>query len=253
LSDALASGTPPTLGILLTGGASRRFGSPKGMVRIKGETLASRLARMISHVCSSSMEVGPGISGLSWVVDDEPRLGPLQALATGWRASRNSCHVAFALALAVDLPLLDEETLARLVRWDSPSSIVPVLDGRAQYLLSRLTAEHMEKLCSFAEQGETSLKAAFAVLDSVLYLDATELLSSPGSPMRASGLRPAEVGQQDTSVIQDFDTQEELDSLLDPKHPRDPTQRPARSAKASVDGSDGHGLLDPRLQRGIRL
>jgi molybdopterin-guanine dinucleotide biosynthesis protein A len=216
LTDSSPAATPPVLGILLTGGTSSRFGSPKAMVTIQGETLASRLGAILSHVCTFSMEVGPGVSGLSWVVNDEARLGPLQALATGWRASRESCQIGFVVALAVDLPLLDEKILARLAHWDSPSSVVPVLDGQPQYLLSRIEAKDMERLRLFAEQGGTSLKAGFAKLNSVLYLDARTLLSNHGWRLAdASAPRPCSVDCQDPRLMRDFDTPEELESLLD--------------------------------------
>jgi len=38
-------------GLLLTGGASRRFGSPKAELTIDGERLADRGARLLLDVC----------------------------------------------------------------------------------------------------------------------------------------------------------------------------------------------------------
>ncbi len=216
MTDSSPAATPPILGMLLTGGASSRFGSPKAMVTIKGETLASRLGRILSRVCRFSMEVGPGVSGLTWVVNDKSRLGPFQALATGWKASQESCQVAFVVALAVDLPLLDEQILARLAYWDSSSSVVPVLEGQPQYLLSRIEANDMEQLCFFAQQGGTSFKAGFARLSSVLYPDASTLLSDHQCTQADTpAFRPCPVDRQDLRVMRDFDTPEELRSLLD--------------------------------------
>jgi molybdenum cofactor guanylyltransferase len=82
-------------GILLVGGASTRFGSPKEQAEYEGETLADRAWRLLEKACDERFAVGPG--GL-----DDPGTGPVAAIAAGLRAA--TCEVA--VVIPVDMPLL---------------------------------------------------------------------------------------------------------------------------------------------------
>jgi molybdopterin-guanine dinucleotide biosynthesis protein A len=90
-------------GILLAGGASSRFGSPKELARYEGETLAERAWRLLGDVCDERLAVGPG--GVT-----DPGTGPVAAIAAGLRAATHD----LALVIPVDMPLLTPEALRRL-------------------------------------------------------------------------------------------------------------------------------------------
>jgi len=45
-------------GILLVGGASERFGSPKALARLRGETLAERAWHVLGEACDEVIAVG---------------------------------------------------------------------------------------------------------------------------------------------------------------------------------------------------
>jgi molybdopterin-guanine dinucleotide biosynthesis protein A len=89
-------------GILLVGGSSSRFGSPKELARFEGETLAERAWSLLGAVCSERLAVGSG--GLA-----DPGTGPVAAIAAGLRASAHE----LAVAIPVDMPLLTPDAL----RW----------------------------------------------------------------------------------------------------------------------------------------
>ncbi len=101
-------------GVLLVGGTSRRFGSPKALAEIKGETLAERAWRTLGAVCDERIAVGKRVDGLGFpfpVQDDgTPVRAPLAGIVAGLRSASNEVSVF----LPVDCPLVSPETLAKL-------------------------------------------------------------------------------------------------------------------------------------------
>jgi len=93
----------PLTGILLVGGASTRFGSPKELAEYEGETLADRAWRLLGEVCDERLAVGRG--GLP-----DPGTGPVAAIAAGLGAASHEV----AVVIPVDMPLLTGEALRLL-------------------------------------------------------------------------------------------------------------------------------------------
>jgi len=92
-------------GILLVGGASARFGSPKELAEYEGETLADRAWRLLEETCDERLAVGPG--GLA-----DPGTGPVAAIAAGLRAATHE----LAVVIPVDMPLLTSGALRLLAQ-----------------------------------------------------------------------------------------------------------------------------------------
>ncbi|HEX3237927.1 MAG TPA: NTP transferase domain-containing protein [Gaiellaceae bacterium] len=90
-------------GILLVGGASSRFGSPKELAELDGETLAERAWRLLEDTCDEQLAVGRG--GLA-----DPGTGPVAAIAAGLRAATHE----IAVVIPVDMPLLTSNALRLL-------------------------------------------------------------------------------------------------------------------------------------------
>jgi molybdenum cofactor guanylyltransferase len=96
-------------GILLVGGASRRFGSPKALARFEGETLAERSWRLLGEVCEERVAVGL-LEGLPFPALADEGTGPVAAIAAGLRVMAHDV----ALVIPVDMPLLTPEALRLL-------------------------------------------------------------------------------------------------------------------------------------------
>ena len=90
-------------GILLVGGSSSRFGSPKERAEFEGETLADRAWRLLGDACAERLAVGPG--GLA-----DPGTGPVAAIAAGLHAATHE----LAVVIPVDMPLLTVDALHAL-------------------------------------------------------------------------------------------------------------------------------------------
>ena len=58
-------------GVLLVGGGSERFGSPKALARFRGETLADRGCRTLEEACDEVLVVGKASDGLPFPVLDD--------------------------------------------------------------------------------------------------------------------------------------------------------------------------------------
>jgi molybdopterin-guanine dinucleotide biosynthesis protein A len=81
-------------GILLVGGASRRFGSPKALARVGGETLADRGRRVLGEACAEVLVVGKrGELALDVVDDGTDTRAPIAGVVAGLRAAANDVCV----------------------------------------------------------------------------------------------------------------------------------------------------------------
>ncbi len=101
-------------GVLLVGGASRRFGSSKALAELGGETLAERAWRTLGEACDERLAVGKDADELRLpfaVLDDGTEVrAALAGLVAGVRAAQTDVSVV----LPVDTPLVTAEILHRL-------------------------------------------------------------------------------------------------------------------------------------------
>ena len=103
-------------GVLLAGGASRRFGSPKALAVYEGEALAARAWRLLGEACDERIAVGKLADALPLpfdLLDDgvETR-APIAGVLAGLRVAAHDVCVV----LPVDCPRVRAETLRRLGR-----------------------------------------------------------------------------------------------------------------------------------------
>jgi molybdopterin-guanine dinucleotide biosynthesis protein A len=101
-------------GVLLVGGASTRFGSPKALARIGDETFAERAWRLLGELCAERIAVGKAADRLELpfaVLDDGTDVrAPIAGVVAGLRAARNP----LAVVIPVDVPLLTQAALSAL-------------------------------------------------------------------------------------------------------------------------------------------
>ena len=102
----------PTTGVLLVGGASSRFGSPKPLAPFSGETLADRAWRILGEAFEARLAVGKGDVELPFPVVVEPSApqAPLVGVIAGLRAVATET----AVFLPVDCPLVTPALLREL-------------------------------------------------------------------------------------------------------------------------------------------
>jgi molybdopterin-guanine dinucleotide biosynthesis protein A len=147
------------------------MGRDKAELVVAGERLADRAARVLKTVCDPVLEVGPGRSELEVIDDDEPRAGPLAALATGARALRAGGYDGAVLLLGVDLPFVDAELLGLLARHPAAETVVPVAGGMRQSCCARFAPDALTVAAELVENGE---RAMHTLLSAVPVLEITE-------------------------------------------------------------------------------
>lgn len=101
----------PLTGVLLVGGASRRFGSPKALIEVDGETLADRGRRVLAEACDEVLVVGkPGELPFDVLPDAGDVRAPIAGVVAGLRAASNDVCVF----LPVDCPRVTGDALRLL-------------------------------------------------------------------------------------------------------------------------------------------
>jgi molybdenum cofactor guanylyltransferase len=98
-------------GVVLVGGASARFGSPKALARVDGETFVERAQRILGEACDEVLVVGKAGELPFAVVDDDSEVrAPIAGVVAGLRAAANDV----AVFLPVDCPRVTAEIVREL-------------------------------------------------------------------------------------------------------------------------------------------
>ena len=97
--------------MLLVGGASRRYGSPKALATIDGETLADRARRTLEAACDEVLVVGKAGELPLEVLDDGTEIrAPIAGVVAGLRAAAHDVTVV----VPVDCPWITPEVVRLL-------------------------------------------------------------------------------------------------------------------------------------------
>jgi molybdopterin-guanine dinucleotide biosynthesis protein A len=162
-------------GVLLVGGASERFGSPKALALFRGRTLADHGRRLLEEVCDEVLVVGKTADGLPFAVLDDGAgsRAPVFGLIAGLRAAQHDVVVA----LPVDVPLVTADVLGKLAAAGAvPSARIPLPGAYPRALLPELERR--------VRAGDLSLRGVNPTTLAV----AEELLADADTPARLAEL-----------------------------------------------------------------
>ena len=166
-------------GILLVGGDSSRFGSPKALALLGGETLAVRAWRILGQACEHRIAVGKAQDalGLPFPVLDDGR--PLRASIVGLVAGLGAAPTDLCVALPVDCPLVTAEALDRLA--DACRDV-------AMSQLGPLPGAFRKRALPALERGELSIRRAIRSLDTAVVEIDSALLANVNTPADLTAL-----------------------------------------------------------------
>ena len=159
--------------MLLVGGASTRFGSPKALAQLDGETLAERAWRLLGEACDERIAVGKRDDGLELpfdVLDDGTDVrAPIAGVVAGLRAAMHDV----AVVIPVDVPLLTVAALHELAAACLDVAMPP--SGPLPGAYRRTALPELER--ALADE-RLALRAAIAGLDvAIVELDAGLLVN----------------------------------------------------------------------------
>ena len=157
----------PLTGVLLVGGASTRFGSPKALAVVDGETLADRAWRLLGEACDERIAVGKGGEELPFPVlaDGVEERAAIHGVVAGLRASRTDVCVV----VPVDCPRLTGAALHALADACRDAAVPQTGPLPGAYRKSALPA---------LSSGELSIRRAIGALDvAVVELDPALLVN----------------------------------------------------------------------------
>jgi molybdopterin-guanine dinucleotide biosynthesis protein A len=177
-------------GILLVGGASSRFGSPKALATYEGEPLAVRGWRTLGAACQHRIAVGKSSDGHELpfpVLDDgSDRRASIVGLAAGLRAATTELCVV----LPVDTPLVTPALLLELADACRDAAVPQTGPLPGAYRKSILPA---------LVSGELSIRKAIERFDvNVLEVDAA-LLVNVNTPADLEALEAGSPGAASTT------------------------------------------------------
>lgn len=158
-----SAGTAASSGVLLVGGASTRFGSPKALALLGGETLAERAWRVLGDACEERIAVGKTADGLELpfpLLDDGTEVrAALAGIVAGLRAAAHDV----AVMLPVDAPCMTPAALRQLADACRDAAVTPTGPLPGAY---RKTALPLLERALAA--GRLRLREALAELDTVV-------------------------------------------------------------------------------------
>jgi molybdopterin-guanine dinucleotide biosynthesis protein A len=166
------------IGVVLAGGASRRFGSDKGSLTIDGRSLTERALAVLSRACDEVAVASRGrqMPGARLVAD-----GPGSGPAAGILGAANAFPGRSLLVLACDLPAVSEPLLARLLDDRNLDWLLPRHSGRVEPLCARYGPAALAALEEQVATGDFALHHLQAADLRIGYLE-NEALGRFGTP-----------------------------------------------------------------------
>ncbi|HEY0996201.1 MAG TPA: molybdenum cofactor guanylyltransferase [Gemmatimonadaceae bacterium] len=189
--------SPHTLGAILAGGESSRFGGkPKGLELVEGARMIDRVAAALREVTGELLLVandpgaGEWLPGARVVPDRVPKAGPL----AGIQAALHAANDRGVLVVAWDMPFVSAALLRAIAERGEAAHAIVVPEartGRAEpacayypgdclHALDRFLAEGRRRPAHFIE--EYGCVARLGPPDLVAFGDPARLLSSVNTP-----------------------------------------------------------------------
>ncbi len=166
-------------GVLLVGGASSRFGSPKALAVLDGETLAERAWRTLGQAFDHRIAVGKAADELPLPFHVEDDGSDMRAALVGLVAGLRLAPTELIVAVPVDLPYVTSELLAELAAAADGVDAAHPESGPLPGAYRRTALPVLERRLA---AGELRLRDAAAELNARVIAGNLELLRNVNTP-----------------------------------------------------------------------
>lgn len=167
------SNSPLIETVLLSGGESRRMGENKTLLKINGEPMGIRIARLLDTAGYPVTILGefPKDSAFRVIPDSTPHLGPLRALSEFIPSSN------FVFVSACDIPLFDPRIIQVLFsKISDKDAAMPTINHQVQPLCALYRSSTFSVAKKLVEEGETRIHGWIKNMN-VINVTAEELLA----------------------------------------------------------------------------
>tara|TARA_R110001583_G_scaffold21469_5_gene81592 strand:- start:14558 stop:15133 length:576 start_codon:yes stop_codon:yes gene_type:complete len=124
------------VGIVLSGGKSRRMGQEKGLVKYKGKALIEYAIETLKPLCNelviSTANDSYAYLGLPMIADEIPDCGPIGGISTCMKAVNADVY----LVVSCDVPNVPTELFSDLLAQVNGNAVVPIDEAERKQPLS---------------------------------------------------------------------------------------------------------------------
>jgi molybdenum cofactor guanylyltransferase len=166
-------------GALLVGGASRRFGSPKALALLGGETLAERAYRILGEAFETVIAVGKPADGLALPFPVEDDGSDVRAPIVGLAAAVRLAPDEVVVALPTDMPSVNAAYLSELADALEDAEAAHAESGPLPGAYRRSALPVLERRIAL---GELTLRDAAAELGARVVPGNLDLLRNVNTP-----------------------------------------------------------------------
>ena len=175
---------PRLTGVLLVGGASTRFGSPKALAPFGGEMLAVRAWRILGQACDERLAVGKAGDGLMLPFPVRDDGSEMRAALVGIVAGLRAAPTELAVVVPVDVPLVTPVLLRELA--DACNDAATTQAGPLPAAFRKTALPALERRL---EEGHLTVREALAELDTRRIEVDAALLANVNTPDELRRLR----------------------------------------------------------------
>jgi len=166
-------------GVLLVGGASRRFGSPKALAELDGEPLAVRVHRTLTEAFPHVLAVGKAADALPLPFAVEDDGSDLRASLVGLVAGLRLAPTELAVVVPTDVPFVTAAYLRGLAAAAEGAAAAHPESGPLPGAYRRTALPVLERRLA---AGELALRDAAAELGARVVAGDPELLRNVNAP-----------------------------------------------------------------------